>query len=475
VAFPAALNRITPSNSGFDQHPLYGPFSPSSDHASLELRDQPMQGYAAYPGPDPTLAGTLPRAQQSPVAAHLPYWVLVGAVSFNAVLAFINGNVTTLSPAAVIAAELFFIGTAVAIALTHYRSKMAIPIAFIVWLFLFMILRSAIVDPASSIKFFRDVLIAPVFVMLGLCTDRRLLVPYLLFIHVLVVTIGALEAFNTPLYSSLFHIKSYFINTRGLSEENFWNTDSDLFVSATRTGSRFISWADNIMAAHRVSSIFLEPVSLGAYCIVIAGVTFSLWRSLSLITRTALLGSTFFLVVACDGRLAVASVFFVAAACACWRILPRAMPILYLPVILLLCFLFVSVTNQVSGNDDFPGRIAWTVELLKDFDVADLLGASDAHLDRAVDSGVGYLILSQSVFGLIIFWIYTSSATHYANREQICYTHAIALYVAFNALISYGFLSIKTAALIWMIRGVLEDRQTPPWLPPRHSEGLPTL
>lgn len=422
-----------------------------------------MQDYVAYPGSGAVRTTALPRVQRGALTAHLPYWVLVGAVFFNAVLAFINGNITTLTPAFVIAAELLLIGAALVVALTRYKPEMAIPIAFIIWLFLFMILRAAVVEPASSIKFFRDVVIAPVFVMLGLCAGRRYLVFYFLVIHAVIVLVGVLEAFNTPLYSNLFHIKSYFINTRGLSEENFWNTDSDLFVSATRTGSRFIGLADNIMAAHRVSSVFLEPVSLGAYCVIVAGVTFSLWNSLSPATRLGLLVSNFFLIVACDGRLAVASVFFIAAACACWRMLPRLTPTFYLPIILLLCFLFIAITGQTSGNDDFPGRIAWTVELLKDFDLTDFLGASDGYLDRAVDSGVGYLILSQSIFGLILFWLFTSSATRYETREQICYANSISLYVAFNALVSYGFLSIKTAAILWLVRGVLEQKNYQPW------------
>jgi len=416
----------------------------------------------AHPGIGPAISGQARRPLPVPLAVHLPYGVLAAAVFFNAVLAVVNGQITALTPAVVIATEMTLIGTALLIAARHYRPAMTIPIAFIVWLFLFMLLRCAVVEPESSIKFFRDVVIAPVFVMLGLCTDRRHLVRYFLLIHAGVVAVAALEAFDTPAYSDLFHVKSYFINTRGLTEENFWNTTSELFVSATRSDTRFISWADAIMADHRVSSVFLEPVSLGAYCVIVSGITFALWRSLGPLTRVVLPASNFFLIVACDGRLAVATFVVLSVACACWRILPRVTPILYLPVVMLLCFVFIALTNQTSGNDDFPGRIAWTVELLKDFDVADVLGFSDGFIERSVDSGIGYLIISQSIFGLVLFWLFTSASTRFATRDQICYTHAISLHVAFNALVSYGFLSIKTASLMWLVRGVLEAHGNDP-------------
>ena len=58
--------------------------------------------------------------------------------------------------------------------------------------------------------------------------------------------------------------------------------------------------------------------------------------------------------------------------------------------------------------DNFSGRIAFSTHLLAGFDVDGLLGVSDTRLGPAADAGLAYLILTQSVFGLIILWGYLS-------------------------------------------------------------------
>ncbi|ACA15601.1 GumE protein [Methylobacterium sp. 4-46] len=398
-----------------------------------------------------------PAAARGAVLEHVPFGILAGGMLFNAALAYVNGNVTGLSPGIVIGAEIVLIGAALLVALAHYRPSMTLSVALIAWLFVFMTLRAVAVDPATSVKYFRDILIAPVFMMLGLCTRTRYLNRYLLAIHSVVFVFGVIEAFNVEAYSALFRVKDYFIATRGLTEENFWNTDSDLFVSATRPDARFLSIADQIMDAHRVSSVFLEPVSLGAYCVIIAAYIFSRWERLSPSCRTYLLATNFFLMVACDGRLALVSFFAILLVSVVWRFLPRVVPLLYLPGALVASFLFVGVTGIAGGSDDFPGRVAWTVDLLHVYDVPEFLGLSDKLIYKAVDSGVSYIITTQSLLGLALFWLYCTFSTAYRNRAQIRYAHALCLYVAFNSLVSYGFLSIKTASLLWMLKGMLES------------------
>ncbi|GJD52185.1 hypothetical protein OPKNFCMD_4947 [Methylobacterium crusticola] len=397
------------------------------------------------------------RARSDVLLEHLPFLILLGAVSFNAVLALINGNVTGLTPSVVIAAEIMLIGAALLVAASHYRPSMNFAVALIAWLFLFMILRSVVVDPATSVKYFRDLLIAPAFLMLGLCTRSRHLNRYVLVIHTVVFLIAVLEAFDVDGYSRLFHVKDYFIATRGLTDADFWNTESDLFVSATRPDARFLSIADSFMDAHRVSSIFLEPVSLGGYCVVISAYIFSRWERLSLSSRAYLLLTNLFLMVACDGRLAFVSFGCIGIVCTLWRRLPRHAALLYLPGVLALAFVFVIATGHAGGGDDFPGRIAWTVDLLTQYAIPEFLGMSEDFMSKAVDSGVGYIVTTQSLLGIAFFWCFCALSSKEETRSQIRFAHALCLYIAFNSLVSYGFLSIKTASLLWMIKGVLES------------------
>ena len=402
------------------------------------------------------VAQAVAASERAAGARHLPFLIVAGALSFNGILAAVNGNLVALTPAVVIATEIVLVGAALALGAWHYRPSMRLPIAFIAYLFVFMVLRAAIVDPATSVKYFRDLMIAPAFLILGLGTDRHHLDRYVLLFHAVVVAVAVLEAFRVELYSQIFQVKDYFIATRGLTEADFWNTTSDLFVSATRPDARFLSIVDAYMDAHRVSSIFLEPVSLGGYCIVATAYLFARWESLGLVSRASLLLTIFFLMVACDGRLAFVSFAVLAVVCTLWRLLPRYTTVLYLPGVLLLAFAFVLATGHPGGGDDFPGRIAWTVDLLNAFGPAEILGMSEAFITKAVDSGVAYIVTTQSVVGLLLFWGLCAFSSRLATRSQIRYAHALCIYIAFNALVSYGFLSIKTAALLWVVKGVLE-------------------
>ncbi len=89
-------------------------------------------------------------------------------------------------------------------------------------------------------------------------------------IHVMMMLWGVvlavilLEAVCLPCYTDLFAVKDFYINTRGIGEDEFTNLSSDLYVSATRPDARFLPFFD----LHRMSSVFLEPVSLGNFVIV---------------------------------------------------------------------------------------------------------------------------------------------------------------------------------------------------------------
>jgi putative polymerase len=43
------------------------------------------------------------------------------------------------------------------------------------------------------------------------------------------------------------------------------------------------------------------------------------------------------------------------------------------------------------------------------------------------------------------------------TTEQVRFTHAVCLYLALTLMVSFAFLSIKTAALLWFIYGALQN------------------
>ena len=93
------------------------------------------------------------------------------------------------------------------------------------------------------------------------------------------------------------------------------------------------------------------------------------------------------------------------------------------------------------------------------FWVQDLLGLKNTLIPPAVDSGITYLILTQSLPGVLLLWLFIVYSGADATAEQVRYSHALCLYISLSMLVSYAFLTIKTASLAWFIQGALQHRR----------------
>lgn len=401
-----------------------------------------------------TAAVYSPLASRDSAATNVvPGALVVGAVTFNAVLAIVNAHLHPLTPAVVIGAETALVCSAHLVALANYRPAMMKWYVLLGLLMLISIYRSFATEQLE-IKYFRDVALIPTFIILGMTFDERGLTRLLVIIHTIVLAVMVLEIVSTPAYSALFKVQDYYINTRGYVAADFWNKDSDLYVSAMRPDSRLFAFLD----LHRLSSIFLEPVSLGDYCIAIVAFVSARFRSLSASAAAYLGIGAIVALIGCDGRLAAgAAVVIVAGAFAApW--LPRYSASLVLPATIAIAVMMVQFGGLTDITDDFGGRIAHTVELLRQFGADEYLGISNDPdlLSKAVDSGVDYLIMTQSAWAVGILWLFITIGSRQGRLDQRRYTNAIAIYLSFTMMVSYGFLSIKTAALLWFIHGSLQ-------------------
>jgi putative polymerase len=198
-------------------------------------------------------------------------------------------------------------------------------------------------------------------------------------------------------------------------------------------------------------------VSLGNYCIVITGFVCAQFNRLRQLTRWFLIVGNAIAIVGCDGRLAaVASLVIVAASLIAPR-LPRNSAVLYFPIVLLVAFVVVNAAGLQDGPDDFVGRVAHSVMLLDRYDVFEFAGISNSYLSVAVDSGLAYLITTQSLFGVAVLWLFVTLGSPQTNTAQIRFVHAVAIFLSLTLLVSFGFLTIKIAALMWFIYGSLNS------------------
>ena len=383
----------------------------------------------------------------------LPEFVLITAVCFNAILSIVSGHFVTLARTQVILAEVAVYAGALAIIVSRADRRM------LPWflLTLFIILMGLLVSAGSgelNAKYIRDVLVIPIFIMLGMTYRSNTFVKPFSILHTIIFLVAVLEAASPDTYAEVFKVLDYYVNTRDFAANSFWNTESTLFVSATRSGERFFNFVD----WHRMSSIFLEPVSLGNYCVVAAILIVACWHDMSISTRSYFIASTLFLLIGSDGRLAAVSIVIVLFALIFVHNISTRWSVFYLPVILLLSAAYIWTSNVSDIYDTFGGRVAATIDALSRLDVSGLIGLNARGAENAADNGIVYFVLSQSLIGVIVIWLAVFLCARGLTFPSRFYVHAIAIFIPLNLLVSYSFFSIKVASLIWFFYGYLYMR-----------------
>ena len=380
----------------------------------------------------------------------VPIALVLAATLFNAGLAYVNGHVKQLSSSTIILCEIIIVVSAHIYILRHFQSRM------VNWYFLalafagFAILRFSVTENVDA-KYFRDIFLIITFVLLGMTSNERRAIQMMVVLQVAIVLGILLEASCVECFANIFAVKDYYVATRGVSELEFTNLASDLYVSATRPDARFLPFFD----LHRLSSIFLEPVSLGNFMIVTVGFIAAFWRQLGTGLKLFFVASATLILFACDGRLAALATVAIVLMSAGHRMLPRHAGLVFLPVVLALAIFVTNSAGLKSGVDDLSGRIAYTAELFSGLEQYDFAGLSDRVLEKSNDAGVVYIIITHSVAGLALLWVFLTLAADETTVEQKIYKNSILMYLALTMMVSYAFVSIKTAAPVWFIFGTL--------------------
>jgi putative polymerase len=411
-------------------------------------RRERQTGCYVTPGSMPTLVSSA-----EPDAGWLPVALVLSSILFNAMFAIVNAHIVHLNMSVIAGAESLIVVAAQVTAFQNYRPNMLPWYGMMIFIVAFAIVRGSYLGNFEP-KYIRDVVLIPTFVLLGMTVPFHRVKTGITILHVVVVGGVLFEALCTTAYASLFDVRQYYIATRAFEETSFWDTTSELFLSATRPEERFFNFID----LQRASSVFLEPVSLGNYVIIITTFLCANFSKFSVRYRAFLLVGIVIALVGCDGRLAaICSAAIVLVTLVAPR-LPPKIALLYLPAVVIGAFVFVFTTHPAI-QDDFSGRVAYCVNLLANYDVADWLGLSDRFIAAASDSGIAYIVATQSVIGVALFWLLLNFEADERWPSQIKFTQGLCTYAALTMLVSNSLFSIKTAALLWFIHGSLQRRE----------------
>ena len=168
--------------------------------------------------------------------------------------------------------------------------------------------------------------------------------------------------------------------------------------------------------------------------------------------------SNFVILIGSDGRLAMAtSILILVLSIFVFR-LPRYIYFLYLPGAIVVAVILTVIFPTDPSPDNFLGRIAYSMTTLARFNLSEILGIDHTLINRSMDSGIAYLVLSQSIFGAVALWISICFLQPLTSSRPVVLMQGICFYIALVLMVSVSLFSIKTAAPLWFLYGFVRAR-----------------
>ena len=386
--------------------------------------------------------------------------VVFTAVLFNFVLCFVDTNMFGISTGVVISAEIVLIG--LAFGLIWYRSITIYDIFLLVAAYFFVVMTfRANFDP----KIVHDLLIPIVFFFLGSylgsyrSADR--LVTLLIF---LALGASLFEWLALDTYLHYFNVIKYYV-ARGTATSLQIDpahgfiidpgSGAGLFINGTRFEPRTLL---PFLGEHRVSGIFLEPVSVGnfgaiAFAWVLLRGPSRIWIFVAKVLALATI------LVLADARFGFYFCFFTLAIYLAAPIIRPTM-LFFAPFLAMIALVMYAGAHwQEAFDNGMAGRFLRAGDALAILDPLQVLGLriSDYFVNGyAGDAGYGYVLVKIGLVGTAAIWalfIYSPVLDEDAWR----FKNFIAFYSVFLLSVSASLFSIKTAALLWFLYGTLNN------------------
>jgi putative polymerase len=379
--------------------------------------------------------------------------LVIAAATFNMVLCFLNTqHMLAASESIVIVSEVVIIALAAAVS---YRFFLNTSTLIVLLLFVAYFCATWLITGVHTPKTIRNILIPVVFFALGSTSAKPDEADRLLYFLMILVLIMALwEWLFLDSYTTTFNILSYYVAKRGdVDMMNY--AQSNLFGSAFRYDFE----AGNslqLFGSHRVSSIFLEPVSIGSF----ATISFIwLWIRRKTKVNGLFLAICAFLTLLSDSRFGLFSIIIL--------MLADFMPILRSRVVIFaMPFVFAAVLAFIAWmlgpryiGDDLTGRLTMSGLGLLGLEFPEWFGDFGTKEYLEADAGYAHVVYSIGLVGCVALWTLFSASTPRAT-EAIRFKTLIATYVCLFLCIGAAALSIKTAALLWFLYGALQSRSS---------------
>ncbi|EJW10336.1 putative surface polysaccharide polymerase [Rhodovulum sp. PH10] len=373
--------------------------------------------------------------------------IVIAALTFNQVLAFVNASITPVTPLYVMAAEVLILAAAASLVWNRSESLYPLSVALAAWLVFAMTMRFQL-DP----KVLRDAFIPVLFYFLGRRCGTPEVCDRLVALSIAVVgAFAVIEWAFLDTYIRWVDILGYYL-AKGSTEVLPGGDGPGLFTSGIRFEGRTLL---PFLGEHRVSSVFLEPVSLGNF----GAIAFA-W----LLLRCRAYGWAFFgwsalvlvILILGDARFGI---YLCAGAAAIYLVAPLVRPglVFVVPFVLVVGLIaYASALSGVAWDNTLTGRFLLSGQLLLTLDGWQSLGLAPTDVNF-VDSGYATVLSQFGLFGAAGLWATyvfgTPAATPAARRFKLF----VCFYLILLLSISTSFSTIKTAALLWFLAGAAAE------------------
>ena len=380
--------------------------------------------------------------------------LVMAALLFNFALCFLNTRGLPISQTAVIIVEVaILIAAGLVILPTASRPTLT-----------FFLVASAYLgflryfNPFLDLKIGIDVAIPVIFWVLGekygdIKGADRLVVAA----TALVLIVGAFEWFALDEYQKYFDIFQYYVDKGSADISQAKVSGTKLFVSGIRPageGREVFPGLGN----HRNSSVFLEPIGAGNFGALVFFWAVHRFRSAPRLNMALIFAAAVIIILA-DTRLG-AILCVVALISQAIPLLRRPIVLFLLPVVMPMLILYVTALHSNGSIDNsFMGRIYSSGRLIADWGPLQWM-ALQPSLIAAYDSGYGYFLSNFGMIASLLLWMFAVRRTGLPSTGG--FGVATALYVALSMCVTGSILSIKTAALVWFLNGVLSRGVTAP-------------
>lgn len=394
-----------------------------------------------------------PAGQAFGFQAAVPPVIVASCLIFNFFLCFINTKIASVSVPVIILCEMALVASAMFMGLLRL-DRMKIYWVIILCLQISLICLLSVLRQEIMMKPLRDIMIVPVFVILGLSAYRIDFSKILLYLGGFVLAIALWEAFLTDSFLSLFNIRDYYIS-KGAMRDDLNITELPLFASGERPSGRFLL---DMPGLHRISSVFMEPVSLGFFAAIMGIYFVAVKNEISKGMYIAALAVSFLLIWLSDARLAFGVLFLTLLLRPIFLRLNHRVGILILPCVLLFSLALISAHVLKADGEGLGARLLWSFTVLGKTNLEILMGVSGYGKEFIADSGLAYILNDQGLPGLLLYWLPPFLFLRKLPASARVFIFGIGIYLAFGMMISQAFLTIKTAALLWFSYGYLVAR-----------------